>query len=51
MFIGYPSGNVKQAVGRNVRVQGEILARDKHLGIVSITIVLEATIPAGTLEK
>lgn len=43
MFIGYPSGNVTQAVGKNARVQGEVLDRDRHLETVSVSMVLEPT--------
>lgn len=51
MFIGYLSGNVNQAVGKSVRVQGEVLARDRHLETVSMSTVMEPTTVVEVAEK
>ena len=43
IFIGYPRGNVKPAVGKHVRVLGETWARGRHLGTAVTLMALESS--------
>ena len=51
IFIAYPRGDIKSAVGKKVRVLRETLARDRHLGMISILTALGSSRPAEAPGK